>query len=419
LSQVKEAGIQVSEGAIQRAVDYLNSQLPYLPQVEEGYFLDRLVFQVYALAQVDALPQSYPQRLYDRREELSPWAQALLALVLESQTAGNAQTDMLLSDLQATALRSATGVHWETAVPGWQNMTSDLTNSAMVIYTLAQLEPASTLLPDAVNYLMAHRQADGAWGSTYESAWVMLAMTAVMRGTGELSGDFAFGAALNGISIASGEAGGATQLNPVSTSLPLSSLYPDAPNALTIQREAGSGRLYYNAALQAFRPVADIQPLERGISVSRQYYPAGADLRTAEPVRSVQVGEAVTVRLTLVLPTDAYYLVVEDYIPAGAEILNTQLKTTQLGEYGEPGPLYDPADPFGSGWGWWMFSAAKVYDDHIAFTAEYLPAGTYELTYTLVILQAGEYQVLPARAWLFYFPEVQGTTAGTVFEIRP
>jgi uncharacterized protein YfaS (alpha-2-macroglobulin family) len=125
------------------------------------------------------------------------------------------------------------------------------------------------------------------------------------------------------------------------------------------------------------------------------------------------------VRLTLVLPTDAYYLVVEDYIPAGAEILNTRLQTSQLGEYGEPGPLYDPSDPFASGWGWWLFSAAKVYDDHIAFTAEYLPAGTYELTYTLVMLQAGEYQVLPARAWLFYFPEVQGTTAGAVFEIRP
>ena len=71
------------------------------------------------------------------------------------------------------------------------------------------------------------------------------------------------------------------------------------------------------------------------------------------------MGEAVTVRLTLVLPTDAYYLVVEDYIPAGAEILNTRLQTSQLGEYGEPGPLYDPSDPFGSGWGWWLFSAGQ------------------------------------------------------------
>ena len=76
----------------------------------------------------------------------------------------------------------------------------------------------------------------------------------------------------------------ATQLNPVTTSLPLSSLYPDAPNALTVLREAGSGRLYYTAALQVYRPVAEVQPLERGIAVSRQYYPAGADLRTAQPI---------------------------------------------------------------------------------------------------------------------------------------
>jgi len=419
LSQVSQAGIRVPDSAIQRAADYLNGTIPFLTQVHETWQLDRVVFEAYALEQVDQLSPALPQRLYNRRDEISPWAQALLALILEQMPSGSEQADTLLSDLQGTALRSATGVHWENLEPGWQNSTSTLTNSAMVIYTLAQLEPASTLLPDAVNYLMSHRQADGAWGSTYESAWVMLALTEVMRGTGELGGDFAFGATLNGVSIASGHAGGATQLNPVTASLPLSSLFADSTNGLTVLREAGSGRLYYTAALQVFRPVADVEPLERGIHVTRQYYPAGADLRTAEPINSVQVGEAVTVRLTLVLPTDAYYLAVEDYIPAGAEILNTRLQTSQLGEFGEPGPLYDPSDPYASGWGWWMFSAARVYDDHIAFSADYLPAGTYELTYTLVILQPGEYQVLPARAWMFYFPEVMGTNAGTVFEITP
>ena len=419
LSRVSQAGISVPNSAIQRAIEYLNTVRPMLSQVGESWQLDRLAFEGYALGQAGQPNQNLLQGLFDRRDELNPWAQALLALALQEIPSGGGQADTLLSDLQATALRSATGVHWELGQPGWQNMTSTLSSSAMVIYALAQLEPASTLLPDAVNYLMAHRQADGAWGSTYESAWVMLAMAAVMRGTGELGGNFAFGASLNGASILSGHAGESTQLNPVTTSLPLSSLYPDAPNALTVLREAGSGRLYYTAALQVYRPVADVQPLDRGLTVTRQVFPAGVDLRTAQPIASSQVGEAVTVRLTLVLPTDAYYLVVEDYIPAGAEILNTRLQTSQLGEFGEPGPLYDPSDPFATGWGWWLFSAARVYDDHIAFTAEYLPAGTYQLTYTLVMLQAGEYQVLPARAWLFYFPEVQGTTAGALFEIRP
>jgi uncharacterized protein YfaS (alpha-2-macroglobulin family) len=79
---------------------------------------------------------------------------------------------------------------------------------------------------------------------------------------------------------------------------------------------------------------------------------------------------------------------------------------------------YDPENPYSGGWGWWLFNPAQVYDDHITFTADYLPAGTYVLTYTLVPLQSGDYQVLPTRAWQTYFPEVQATSAGAVFGIR-
>jgi alpha-2-macroglobulin len=122
------------------------------------------------------------------------------------------------------------------------------------------------------------------------------------------------------------------------------------------------------------------------------------------------------VRLTLVVPQDAYNLVVEDYIPAGAEILDTSLKSSQQGT---PQPQYDPAQPFSAGWGWWLFQPPQIYDDHIAWAASYLPAGTYALTYNIVMLQAGQYRVLPAHAMLFYFPEVQGNSAGTVFEIKP
>jgi uncharacterized protein YfaS (alpha-2-macroglobulin family) len=95
-----------------------------------------------------------------------------------------------------------------------------------------------------------------------------------------------------------------------------------------------------------------------------------------------------------------------------------------LGDFeAEPGvessPLYSSSSPFSSGWGWWLFSEPQIYDDHIAWAADYLPAGTYELTYTLVALQAGQYRVLPARAWQFYFPEVQGNSAGSVFGVTP
>jgi uncharacterized protein YfaS (alpha-2-macroglobulin family) len=208
----------------------------------------------------------------------------------------------------------------------------------------------------------------------------------------------------------------------VTAGVPVNDLYPNAPNALSIQRDPGPGRLYYTAALNVNRPVESVTPLERGLSLSRAYYPAG-DACLAQgcsPIQSAQQGERVSVRLALTIPNDVYYLVVEDYIPAGAEILDASLKTSQQGEGDAPAAQapFDPRNPFLEGWGWWHFHAAQVYDDRIVWAADYLPAGTYELTYTLVILQPGEYRVLPARAWQFYFPEVQGNSAGEVFEIK-
>jgi uncharacterized protein YfaS (alpha-2-macroglobulin family) len=419
LAGTADAGITVPEDAINKTRTYISSNLITPSQTTEAWILDRLAFENFALVQSGPGNLTSANQLYKVRDQLSPWAEGLLALSLDSFSSTSQQIPTLISDLQATAIRSATGVHWEADTLDWRNMTSTLSNSAIVVYTLAQLELASTVLPDAVNYLMSNRQASGCWNSSYESAWILLSMDEVMKASGELNSNYGFSASLNDTRIASGHARGETQLNPVITSLPISDLYPEDPNALVIQRDPGTGRLYYTAALRVYRPVEDVALLDRGINVTRAYFTPGADLKTATPVDTTQVGNKLTVRLTIVVPNDVYHFVVEDYIPAGTEILNTNLKTTQLGENGEPGPLYDPRDPFSQGWGWWLFDPARIYDDHISWTASYLPAGTYELIYTLVILQAGEYRVLPARAWMFYFPEVQGNSAGEILEIKP
>jgi uncharacterized protein YfaS (alpha-2-macroglobulin family) len=143
------------------------------------------------------------------------------------------------------------------------------------------------------------------------------------------------------------------------------------------------------------------------------------------------MNQQVLARVTLVVPQDAYYVLVEDYIPAGSEILDTSLQTSQLGApdmllegyplepAAQPEPTFAAQDPFAEGWGWWYFHQPQIYDDHIAWSADYLPAGTYVLAYVFTTLQPGEYRVLPARARQLYFPEVQGNSAGMIFTITP
>jgi uncharacterized protein YfaS (alpha-2-macroglobulin family) len=115
-----------------------------------------------------------------------------------------------------------------------------------------------------------------------------------------------------------------------------------------------------------------------------------------------------------------YNLMIEDYIPAGTEIQNLQLKTTEIGDIESlQVQAWNPGDIYTRGWGWWYFSSPEIYKDHIAWAVNYLPAGTYELTYTIIAFRAGEYRVLPAHAWQFYFPDVEGTSEGQIITIEP
>jgi alpha-2-macroglobulin len=249
-----------------------------------------------------------------------------------------------------------------------------------------------------------------------------MAVVDYMKGAGELGGDFAFSASLNGVQFASGQAreGGALA-NSVSAVIPAGSLFTDQPNALVVRREGGLGRLYYSAQLNVHLPVEAAPAVNQGIVLTREYFRA-ADFRTEPenltPINSGQVGEVVVGKVTIVLPHDAYYLMVEDFIPAGAELIDMQLETSARRE-GEASQYYNPRAPLAAGWGWWYFYPPSIYNDRILWASEYLPAGTYQLVYTLNLLQPGDFQVLPARSWQNYFPEVQGSSHGTIFKILP
>ncbi|MCZ7552054.1 MAG: Ig-like domain-containing protein [Anaerolineales bacterium] len=431
LQRSRLAGVSISQVAIDQGLTYLkeSSLTPDQADPEHVWQWDRQAFEQFTLAQYDAADPAVVDRIFEARDRLSPWAQALLVLTLEDLSPGGEQARALLTSLQASPVRSATGAYWEFSqdpeglMAAGRNMHTNLSNTAIVIYMLAQRDPGAPLVTDAARYLMANREANGAWNSTYTTAWSLIGLDQVLKGTGELGGQFAFGATLNANPIADGTAGGADQLTTVTALTPIQRLYPNYPNALVIERGDGPGRLYYTAGLEVNRPVEETTPLSLGLAIEREVYPFGeaCEKGSCASIQSAQVGDKVNVRLTLTLPNDRYFLAVSDYIPAGAEILNVNLKTTEMGLGVEPGvePVFNPRRPFARGWGWWLFNQPQIYDDHIAWTVENLPAGTYELTYTLALLQPGEFRVLPARAWQLYFPETQANSAGSLFTINP
>lgn len=429
LSRAAQSGAFVDAQVIQKAQDYLTGELTAPTTAMEGWEVDRLAFGYFALQQAGRrdLPLS---PLYDLRDKLSPWGKAFLALTLQGQAAGDTRVNTLVSDLAATAQRSSTGASWQDSSPTWHNWSTPNFTTAVVTYALARLTPSSSVLLDAVRYLVLNRQPSGAWASSYESAWSLMALTEAMRATGDAQASYAFSASLNGSPVVDGKVENLTQAaNPVSAQVPLAQLNPTYPNALVIRRGEGSGRLYYRAFLQVDRSAEDAQAIDHGLALTRQYYRAGQDCRiqTCQPLDALDLADQqpVQVRLTLTLSRDMNYVVVEDYFPAGTEVLNPRLKTSQQNVVPLPQegteqmqPQYDQANPFDQGWGWWLFNDPQVYDDHIRWVVDYLPAGTYELTYRLTPTLAGEFRVIPAHAWEYYFPDVEGSSQGRVITIK-
>lgn len=421
MSWATDAGFMLQPNLMPQTQQYVlvNTGIP--ESTWHDWQLDRLAMVYFALDQSGS-SSIQPQDLYPYREKLSPWAKALLALALDSQ--GDETANTLLSDLQGLAVRSATGVNWQDDKTSDQNFATPNFNTSVVVYALSTKDPASPMLADAVRYLVYHRNAAGSWHSSYDSAWVLTALARYIRGTSELKGDFEYSAVLNGAPLASGSAGSSEPWTLVRASVPVADLDPETGNALRFIRGEGVGRLYYRAFLEVGQPVEQTKPLDRGLTISRDYILAGGNCTTQDCPAidsiSLQAKNPVVIgRVTITVPRGIYYVVIEDAIPAGAELIDLSLGTAVL-VFEEPADdrQYDPLDPFAKGWGWWWFGSPTIYDDHIRWVAEYLPAGTYTLTYQLQPQLAGEFRVLPARAYAYYFPEVEGRSAGAIFTIK-
>jgi uncharacterized protein YfaS (alpha-2-macroglobulin family) len=213
--------------------------------------------------------------------------------------------------------------------------------------------------------------------------------------------------------------------NSYKVEIPIADLLMQEANRVWITRlpprsdQTGEGRLYYGLYLRYFLPVEDVQALSRGIVVARQYQSVdcvGEEM--CPPLEDTRAGEVVRVKITLVVPNDLHYLVLEDPLPAGCEAVDRSLETTSVVSEEPQMEATDRPDRWGGyGWGWRWFTHAEIRDEKVALFADYLPRGTYEYTYLIRASVPGEFLTMPTTAYEMYFPEVWGRSDGGMFRI--
>ncbi len=424
LEEAKEAGFFDNENVILMVQDFVVDQMNNGEEYQSGFNYDQLAFQVYVLQKGDQSLDDLIDDLFIHRSQLSPWAAGLLALTLSDHDHTMMRANTMIADLEGSAVRSAAGVHWQTEKKKPTLPNSINFNTAVVIYTLAKLDPASQSLLPSVRYLLEQRTTDDLWQSPLDSAWVIASLSETLKGTGDYQSDFEYKATLNNVLVTEGISTGVAATNEVTRMINISELHAELPNALVIERGPGAGSLYYLAHLQSFVSAKEASSIDQGINIQRDYYLLGEDcdgIEDCEPIKGIRLNaqesfKTITAAITVIIPDDLVNIMLVDHIPAGTEIINPNLHSSQMVKFGFS--VINEQSLLGHVMARQYFGTPQIYDNQIRWAAEFIPAGTYILTYDLLPVQRGDYQVLPARAWQFYNPEVQGTSAGTHFIIE-
>ena len=395
----------------ERALRFLLGQTKPATRDTALYGLDTQAFMGYVLARAGGANIGTLDTLFAQREKMNYFARAFLAQAYSLAKGDQNKINALLSDLQNAAILSATGAHWEEPRHDWYNWDSNTRTTAIVLKTLIDLTPKdqqSQLIPNVVRWLMVARRGD-AWESTQETAWAVMGLTDWMVASGELNANYAYSVTLNGSAVGDGQANADNLRDTKTLNIDITKLLADQLNLLTVQHADGPGSLYYTATLTVQQPVEAIAPVDRGMSFTRTYLIKG------KPVMSAHVGDTITVTLDITVPHDLYYAVINDPFPAGTEAVDTSLKTTsQIGKT----PELDLINP-NEGWGWWWFSSTALQTHQAVLTARYLPAGSYRYVYQVQATEPGTYRVIPPNGQEFYFPEVFGRGAGSLFTVMP
>jgi alpha-2-macroglobulin len=406
LSITAEAGHEIDAGVIQRGTDWLTENL--------GQMDDRTrAFALYSLATAGYGDLEATRALAAQADKLDTFSQAGLALALQKLGA-TAGAQKLLATLAKSAVVDKELVSWPNGAEDGhyhqKTMASTTRSTALALEAFVQIQSNHPLVPGIVHYLVSQRRGQG-WGSTNETSFTILALTDYLLANDTAGGQTSYQVEINGQVLASGVLGKGQPAVSIEIPVVNGAVLLRGANTVRIV-QAGSGRLYYSLTSRLYRPQAAIDS-SGAVSVARAY----VDPHTNTVISgAVKAGQVVQVQLTVNMPEDGFYMLVEDKLPGGLEALNEQLSTTS-----HDTTAVSNCYAYDSECGWRQYFHWKNYGynnkeirgDRVSFFITELSQGQHRFSYYARATQAGQFVALPAEASAMYDPSVWGRSASS------
>jgi uncharacterized protein YfaS (alpha-2-macroglobulin family) len=382
LTRAREAGYEVDARVLEAALKFLRQSLVEIRDVDARAYLS------YVLAQSGEGDLSLARSLAERRRGMAVYAQAYLAVALETM-GDTPAAQRIMEDLLTKAIETAHTAHWTEEQHDLAALSSDGRTTAVILSALLAVDTADPLVLKSVQWLMWGRQG-GHWSTSYESAEIITALAGYLETAGEPDGDFGYRVFLNDELLTEDTAslrrpGAYRELTTVD-------LNP-GDNRITVVSD-GPGDLYVATSLSYFGPRETLETARslNGPIVQRRY----EDAQSGEPLEQCRVGDHVRVRLTVEYPEHVWYVVVEDPLPPGTEPVEVTPEVRALDEGADAAQR----------------SHGVVRDGRVVFYTTWVPGGVYEYTYLVRATTPGQYRVMPTEVTQMYAPQVWGRSAG-------
>ncbi len=200
----------------------------------------------------------------------------------------------------------------------------------------------------------------------------------------------------------------------------LESLLAPGGAELALHVDARGAPAYVSVTTQVLRRERPVAAADAGFAVERWY----ERVRDGRIVTEVEEGELVRVHLRVTADADREFVVVEDALPAGLEIVDPHhrgsgaeqarmLEERRAESTGDDTPVRFPW------WRWNPWDHVERQDDRLVIHSRGLPAGTHAYRYLVRATTAGRFVRPQATAQEYFNPGLQGASEGGWFTVTP
>jgi uncharacterized protein YfaS (alpha-2-macroglobulin family) len=356
--------------------------------------------------------------LWRERNSLTAFGLSFLAAAVKESNNRAVPLAEVLDAVRKTSVESADSATFPGSPRGSWSFDSPTRSNAVALMAYAIGDPANPMTAKFLRGLMEKRR-DGLWGTTQGNVFGIMAIYHLVSGPGTRQDGAAprFSVKLGGrtypASAFTPVSGGRTFTLAVNEAdIQAAQSGPRAvqeTEALTVSFQGlGSGAFYVTAKASYDMPVDSrfLSPKDSGIRFTRVF--ENLDGRPLQGV--IPLGSIVRVRLGVQTRKNLNYTAFDDLIPAGFEILNTALLTTETrGGEGESAAAVRTRA---------LTSFKDFRDYRAAFYADELPAGSYEFVYYVRATSPGTFFLPVSTGEAMYDPDTFGTTGGGSVTIR-